>query len=178
MLTWSEVRRLIVASTRDALASRGFNNPGVSTWRFRQDFIDVIEFRSPRQGILAVEFGCDLRDWCRQNPKPHHCGFRVHPAYAFDWPSTVSFSFQNSIEEQLCQLNRLRHHLLLAVETWFVHFATVDSALASLQNNVFGTQNEVTMCSTGSVAFQELERRLMRARTGLKVRPNGESASS
>lgn len=160
MVTWSEIRGMIVERVRQTFPLRGFKNPGVTTWRYRPDFIDVIQFRCTGQGYFSVEFGCDIRQGSRQNPRPQHCAFRVHPSYAFGWHQAVSFAFQDSQREQQTQIEQILNRVHESAEFWFHNFQTLDVALRSLQHNQSGTPRHVTVCSPGSIAFVKVQRRL------------------
>ena len=117
MLAWDQVRRLYVRHVAPSFCAVGFRRPGRTMRRYRADFVDVIDFHCGKYNDRAnISFGCGLRMFVKQNPRPWHCTFDHWP---HDETLTRLLEFQENEDAQVEAFSQLQPLLLGRAERWF-----------------------------------------------------------
>jgi len=133
VLTWSEVRPLVVTTLGRSFVSLGFPNPGRGMWRVRPRFTDVAAFRCAKYGrSLKLELACALRRKGLSHPYPEECEFRVDLAPALGW-TEERFLFRDSVPEQVEALESMVPDLVAFAETWFAKWDCVSKAIEAVE---------------------------------------------
>lgn len=158
MLSWEEVRRLIVQYAAPAVQPLGFATQGRTMRRWRPDFVDVIDFRCGKWNDRAVvSFGCGLRRFVKQNPKPSDCTFQLQSQ--FSWPEDL-LMFKDSEEEQIAALNEFAPLFAAEAERWFGLLPDIATARDVVDQNVWPGQLSVALFKVPSPAYREAVRKL------------------
>jgi len=129
-------------------------------WRYRQQFVDVVDFRCARAGIFQLEYGCTLRQHCQGQPRPVDCIFRYQPALGAGLPDIV-FCFADTEEIQLERLQQINRLLGDTLDDWFSNFSSIEAAIKALDGNRPSAINKVANCSVGSSAYLEARSQLV-----------------
>ncbi len=153
VLTGSVIKPMIREIVGPVLAQLEFETPGVCMWRHRRLFIDVVEFRAPRQGVLQVNFGCAPRVPRLSHPRPERCGFRVQPWTGGD---AAWMRFGTDETEERTHLLELAAAIRPVAEAWFSNFEDVDSARQALASNADSGRLRVFDGRPGSPAHRQL----------------------
>jgi hypothetical protein len=155
VLRWHEVKPLLAPAVSPALEELGFVHPGRTMWRIRQDFVDVVELRSDREGrALLVEFGCALRATARHQPTPDVCDFRTSPRFGLGFER---LTFCASAEAQREQLRTLAPLIRDHAAQWFMRLDSFASALEALRRDPMRT----AAAYPGSPTQRKLEAKLL-----------------
>jgi hypothetical protein len=78
-----EVKNVIRETISPAFVPFGFTNPGISMWRWREEFVDVLSCYMPSHtSDFHIEVGCQPRKTLRHHSLPWNCIFRRWIAYA------------------------------------------------------------------------------------------------
>ncbi|MGE5609690.1 MAG: DUF4304 domain-containing protein [Bacillota bacterium] len=161
MLRWDQVRRLIVQHAAPAVKPLGFGAPGRTMRRYRQDFVDVIDFRCSKWNDRAVvAFGCDLRQFPKfdvPNPKPWECTFGFQPLDA--WPERL-LEFQGSVETQIESLRAFTPLFAAEVQRWFGLLPSLQVVREAVDHNTFPGPNCIGSFKIPSPAYHEAVRKL------------------
>ena len=153
-LSWSEVKRLLREDLCPVLLERGFVNPGVAMWRFRDCFVDVVEFRASWGDRMQAVFGCMPRLGSTQ-PRAWDCPFNTQPTSGLGVdPSLLAFAGDEATQRQ--RLAILAPQIGEASDKWFAHFASVHSARHALAHNSTSGPDHVSSSKPGSLAQTEV----------------------
>lgn len=158
MLRWDEVRRLIVVHAAPAVQPLGFLALGRTMRRLRKDFVDVIDFRCGKWGDRAqVSFGCGLRKFVKENPKPWDCTFYVQPHEV--WPSAL-LEFKRSPEEQVAALEAFAPLFAAEAERWFALLPDLRTARIAADRNTWSGPSSVAGFNVPSPAHEDAVKKL------------------
>lgn len=103
----------------------GFEQPGVSMWRHREGFVDVVHFRVPWVRYWQVEFGRTPRLPGISQPLPWDCDER---SFSFPILNQKVQKFAGNEAAQRLILVQLTPQLRDAAASWFGQFETPTSA--------------------------------------------------
>jgi len=155
MLTWNEVRILLAQHVAPSVSELGFGQPGKTMRRYRNDFVDIIDFRCGKwNDRFIISFGCGVRKYIKNNPKPWDCAFYIQPSNA--WPNRL-LKFQETTGDQILAFKDLNLLLINEAEKWFDHFSSPKKALESARKNKPDRDNHVGLYKIPSPAYDELE---------------------
>jgi hypothetical protein len=158
MLTWDEVRKLLVQHVAPAVQPLGFGAPGRRMQRQRDPFVDVIEFGCHKWGDrVQLSLGCGLRAFVPPNPHPWSCPFaRQHfPA----WPDDA-LVFADTVEEQEARLAAFRPLFVAEVQRWFALLPDLHAARRAADHNDPDSPTAVGHFAVPSRAYDEVVRQL------------------
>lgn len=140
---WQTAKPLIQAALGSALLRRGFATPGMTMWRRRGEFLDVVQLRSKYGLGCHGYFGCHPAD-LGEPPGESSCIFRTSLAGEFRVPADVAL-VSSFIERELLP------QVLHVVDTWFPRFASLEAAVFCLENHT----DEVSISNKHSPAYDD-----------------------
>jgi hypothetical protein len=130
-------------------------------WRFRKDFVDVIDFRcSNGRSRASVSFGCGIRKFVKNHPKPWDCTFCVQSLEA--WPRDL-LEFKESTEEQVTALREFAPLFALEAHRWFALLADLKTARLAADRNTWSGHLHVAYFNVPSPAYEAAVEQLERA---------------
>jgi hypothetical protein len=156
-LSRAEIKKIIRETICPAFITAGFPNPGISMWRWRETFVDVLHFYIPSNTTdFAIEFGCHPRKIVRPHPLPWHCMFRNRIHY----PDKKIFSGDflktaETIEQERKLLIKITPYVFNSALAWWAKFSTVENALDLLLNSSEADLDSIFTPRKGSVAFNQ-----------------------
>lgn len=129
---WAEIKPLIRELVCPVFVEMGFEQAGVTMWRYREGFVDVVRFRVPWRFRWQVEFGCTTRKPGVGQPLPWDCEFRYLPIDSLQ-------EFARNEAAQRLILARLAPQLRDAATSWFGQFATTPGTSMDMPTTPNGT---------------------------------------
>lgn len=151
MLKWNEVRKLIVVYLAPSIVHLGFSNPGRTMRRFRSHFVDIVDFRCGKwNDQFVITFGCGLKKYVKNNPKPWECIFYIQPFNPWSYPYLF---FQDTSEDQINALQTFLPIFAFEVERWFGLFPNVKTAIEAASNNKPSGPDHVAMFNVPSRVY-------------------------
>lgn len=126
---WQRAKPFIETALGSALGARGFGSPAeaMTFWRRRGTFIDAVQLRSKYGTARDVYFGCHPAGVRESMPSEVHCMFRTSAGKEFSL-ATEDAAIRAWVERELVpSVSRV-------VDTWFLHFSSLESAFVLLEN--------------------------------------------
>ncbi len=157
-LTWAETKKVIRETISTVFVNAGFPNPGISMWRWRENFVDVLHFyHGSNSPYFAIDLGCHPRKISSPHLLPWQCVFRsrVHVPDKNLAINGYDFAFTESVDELRQKLVKCTPFILDYSLAWWSKFSTIDNAIDFLVNSSEATLEEVMVARKGSVAYQE-----------------------
>lgn len=175
MITWKEARRVISKTLGKELGKCGFVNPGYIMYRYRREFIDIVQCYFPNHcGYFYVDLGCQPRGIRIKNNfrtwESLFCG-RV-------WKNNnvvLTVDLFNTVEEEETYINDMLPLIIPKISNWFSNFVSIDSAINALESNdIYGMGDRVTFAGKGSMVYNEALSKLVSLKSMKLVQGFGE----
>ncbi len=154
-LSWAETKKVIREVCRPALLALGFPNPGISSWRYREHFIDVAWFYY-RPGCFRLDIGCHPRKAAGMNLLPLDCMFRIGSEYpSKDHPFGQWIPVLETIEEQRELVLSILPKKIEIAGTWLAKFTTLEEAVHLLETLPTEELDQIYWATRFSPAYEE-----------------------
>lgn len=156
-LSRDEVKKIIRETISLAFVPFGFANPGISMWRWREEFVDVLAFYMPSNtSDFAIEVGCQPRKILRPHPLPWHCIFRSRVGYTDKNNRLIRwFETQDTIDQERKLLLEITATVRDNALSWWSKFSTVENALELLMSSSDTDLDKITTPRKGSIVFAQ-----------------------
>jgi hypothetical protein len=131
VIAWADVKREIRSVICPQLVQVGFSNPGVTMWRHRESFVDVVSWQKKFDRFTA-NLGCHPRALGTGSPAEAECMFRSRVGSVLGLGDTW-WSFSETVEEQRLVLEKLAPLVVRACNEWFGNFDSVGQVIQDLE---------------------------------------------
>lgn len=143
---WQMAKPVILSAFTPAFLDRGFPDPGMTMWRRRGDFVDVVQLRSKYGTACDAYFGCHPipPSAIATQPNESSCIFRTSSHHEFLLPLDLA-AMTPFVHRELLPA------VLQVVDTWFRQFSSLEAAALCLENRTY----EVSLCNKHSPWYEE-----------------------
>jgi hypothetical protein len=150
-----EIKRIIRETISPAFVPLGFANPGISMWRWREVFVDVLHFYMPSNTTdFAIEVGCHPRKFVRPHPLPWVCIFRYRIGFTDKNNRYIYwFETQDTVEKEREMLLEITPLIRETALSWWSKFSTIEKAIEMLVSSSEAELDQITFPRKGSIAF-------------------------
>ncbi|MEM6299387.1 MAG: DUF4304 domain-containing protein, partial [Bacteroidota bacterium] len=124
-MVWDQARRTAVKVFSSAFKTLGYKNSGRTMWRYRKEFVDVVQIYVSKYGnSFCIELGCHPRkdDNLKNFPKPWHTMFRGRMEKWYDF-------FELSEEELSTILPNDLDNILRQERDFFSNFTSLEDCM-------------------------------------------------
>ena len=154
--TWAENKKVIRETICPVFVPAGFANPGISMWRWRESFVDLLHFHNmSNSSYFAIDLGCHPRKVSSPHPGPWDCMFwhRIHYPDKTVFYLGGGFKTADTIEQEREILLGVTPYVLDTALTWWSQFSTIEKAIEFLLEDSEADLEKITPYIKGSVIF-------------------------
>lgn len=154
-LSRDEIKMLIRETIAPTFVPFGFMNPGVSMWRWREEFVDVLHFYMPSNTTdFAIELGFHPRKLSSTHPMPWDSIFRGRIQYLDKSICSGTFyKTQNTIEKEREMILIIIPFVQENALAWWSAFSTIEKSLKLILNSGEFEQEKFGFSAKGSLAY-------------------------
>jgi len=158
--TREDVKKVIRETISPAFVPFGFANPGISMWRYREEFVDVFHVDMPSYwsdflpNDFLIDIGCQPRKILRPHPLPYVCIFYNRICCQdINGRFECSFVVQDTIDKEREMLSKATPFILENALTWWSKFSTIEKAIELLVSSSEADLDHITSPRKGSIVF-------------------------